>query len=266
MDRGARPLAGLILLFLLGVGSFILSIIAVSYASTNHNDLNHFLVGYPASNGQCNDYDACTEDRVINDNTCIYRPRVIGFDCSKEDVCYGNATNKHCCDDGKCISSRRNCIGICPNNGFQYQIPSNCTLNLFPLNFAQFDSTFLSCVYGSCTLTAIQFWAERRALDDSYLFNVSSCNKNANFKLSKCISYFCTTNTGTAVCIFRYTCATYNLTNNVMDSALTATDDNSTNYTHIIDFPAFGDSIDRKTLRSIEQEYNTKLKKTLDNM
>jgi hypothetical protein len=229
--------------------------------------LNDYTIGSTPVGNECNDDDSCTNDYVLGDGSCVHRRLKTGSDCSKNDICYGNATNKQCCDNGKCVSSRRNCIGICPTNGFQINVASNCTFALFPLNYGQFDNYFLSCVYGACTLTTYQQTAEKRAVDDAYLFNISSCRKNENYAKSKCIARYCSSfNT---VCIFRYICASYNFTNNLMDSVLETTtspsssNDTNATYSYLIDFPTFGDQMSKSEYTLINNAFNQALDRAL---
>jgi hypothetical protein len=104
---------------------------------------------------------------------------------------------------------------------------STCSLSLFPLNLNQFQSVSLSCLYGACTVFATQQQFSAQPLSDADLFNVTQCpgNNPTAFLLSKCIRHECMPiGNGSVLCVFRFSCATFNLGNNLLDSIHTEED------------------------------------------
>jgi hypothetical protein len=166
----------------------------------------------------------CERAIRLSDHTCQYRQRFNGENCTSDDVCYlqpptnqSSLYPKYCCD-GRCVSSRSRCLGICPTNGLQFNNASTCSYALFPINYAQFQSINLTCIYGACTVVAIQRYPRARPLTDQDVFNTSSCPLTLNTLFSKCIVYECFSTDTETNCVFRYKCATFDLGNNMLDS------------------------------------------------
>jgi hypothetical protein len=155
-------------------------------------------------------------------------------DCSDEDICYAkyifpNQSTlypKRCCQ-GVCVSNRSRCLGVCPSQGLQLNNASTCSLSIFPLNFNQFQSVSLTCLYGACTVLATQQHFSAQPLSDADLFNITQCpgSNPTAFLLSKCIRHVCLPiGNGSVLCVFRFQCATFNLGNNLLDSIHTEED------------------------------------------
>lgn len=181
----------------------------------------------PMASNPCFDGNACTNDVVLGDRTCIHRPYMNSYNCSAEDLCYLPQTTveesllypKYCCN-GICVSNRSRCLGICPSAGIQLDNPSTCSYSLFPLNYDQFQNVSLSCIYGSCTLLTIQTHTTTRSLSDAEIFNITQC-PSLTFAFTRCIQYECSlSDNASVICMFRFICATYDLGNNVLDQSV----------------------------------------------
>lgn len=205
--------------------TLLFSLLAFIYSLTIYNNVNSYVVGSIDSesiaNTACDDFDPCTRDIKLDDGTCTNLRYQTGHDCSEGDVCYKSSSTRKCCGSGNCVGNRASCKGICPNLGIQIGNASNCSYDLFPLNYQQFDNFTLSCIYGVCTLTTIEFTIEQTALDDSYLFNISRCYQNMNYKLSRCIQRQCRLYDGNLwTCIFKFKCSSFDYGDNLIDNTL----------------------------------------------
>lgn len=202
----------------------VLSVIGLIYLANIDKVGNDYVIGEQINGGgnqvanTCDDDDSCTIDIRLGDRSCIHRKYETGHDCSVGEVCYNSsAPSKKCCGNGKCIAERKYCNAICPTAGF-FSNASVCNFGMFPMNYQQFSVYSLYCIYGTCTLTVIYYSDELNALDDSYLFNASSCPKNNNYALSKCIQRHCVLHPSNVwVCTFRYRCALFDYGNNLID-------------------------------------------------
>ena len=234
----------------------IFTFISFVYLVVNQGNTEHYIIGESTgdqTNNNCDDYDQCTRDIRLDDGTCIHRKYEKGHSCAEGEVCYNSsAPSKTCCGNGQCIANRQYCNGICPTAGFSSNA-SKCNTAMFPMNYQQFSAYTIYCIYGTCTLTVVYYYDELNALDDSYLFNISSCYKNINYTKSKCIQHECVLHPANVwVCSFRYRCSGFDYGNNLIDNSIPIItsvntnnqDDNTTDTTTTIySMPSFGQYI-----------------------
>jgi hypothetical protein len=228
----------LVLIFLEGI--IILSLLGTGHEKVDKIGLvvKYYIYGtsLPDSQNPANDFNPCTRDIILGDNTTEHRVYIDGHNCTDGDICYfqppPNQTHlypKYCCN-GVCVSNRSRCMGVCPTNGLQLNNASTCSYALFPLNYLQFQNVSLSCIYGSCTLLTIQNVFAAQPLTDEDVFNTSHCPRTITYPLSKCIKYKCTVmSNSTVFCVFRYRCASFDLGNTLIDSFKTESENDLRN-------------------------------------
>jgi hypothetical protein len=144
----------------------------------------------------CNDFNPCTNNKLLPDSSCINRNLQFNTSCSPEDVCYNSSAVK-VCQSGKCISDRIFCKGYC-------QINSDCpTIPLSP----RLDGLNVTtqCLEQSCVYTIIG------GLTAQCLSWVDNPPDNP-LVLQGCLIYRFTDLNGTflpGICFIRYDCAPF---------------------------------------------------------
>lgn len=144
----------------------------------------------------CNDFNPCTNNKLLPDSSCINRNLETNKSCSPEDVCYNSSALK-LCQSGKCISDRIFCEGYC-------QIDSDCpTIPLSPRLGSLPVTT--ECIEQSCVYTIVG------GLTSQCLSWVDNPPDNP-LVLQGCLVYRFTDLNGTflpGICFIRYDCAPF---------------------------------------------------------
>jgi hypothetical protein len=190
--------------WLLVLGSISFATVTLLIALSNYQRTTLYLIGDDKPSDKCNDDNACTLNvRFGSKGTCTYEPFEEGHDCTDEDVCYntsGTIERKKCCK-GECIANRSLCVGVC-------QSTSDCSYDMFPVDYSQIPYYNLSCINGgACTLVTIQNVIELYVNEQPFLFNVSRCGTTLAERRSKCIQVHCDSSIYESICVYRYRCA-----------------------------------------------------------
>lgn len=99
-----------------------------------------------AHNVNCNDFDPCTNNLILPDGTCIFRPFQNGTFCSHGDVCY-NTSALSFCFNGVCTSDRTFCRGFCNVDADCPELPFSSRLGpIIPE---------INCIQHSCIYTIV---------------------------------------------------------------------------------------------------------------
>ena len=190
--------------FLVLLGGFTFIFVILNYNSTEGRQ----------DKDACNDFNPCTSDHLLTDDSCITPPRNRrnGYDCTAEDQCYLQSRRQYVdepkqCLDGTCIADRKRCNGYCYND-------THCNTWPIPLNLDALDGvaevdTF--CYAQSCiTLVIGGFTADCLSWIDTNALHQHPHDKNKY--IAKCLYTRFDDFGGNflpGVCYYRYLCAPF---------------------------------------------------------
>lgn len=95
----------------------------------------------------CNDFNPCSNNKILPDSSCINRILENGTSCSKETVCFNSSSSQSFCQAGECIGDRKFCRGFCNFDSDCPNLPFSPRLGTIIPN--------ITCMNHSCIYTIV---------------------------------------------------------------------------------------------------------------